>query len=56
MEMERPGLVPRRDRLHQRGKARRAIDIREGQLVDATAFKALIKATVAQNLGAAKKR
>ena len=37
------------------GNTRRAIDIREGETVDASAFKALIKAAVAQN-GAAKKK
>jgi hypothetical protein len=37
------------------GNTRRAIDIHEGETVDARAFKALIKAAVAQN-GAAKKR
>ena len=37
------------------GNTRRAIDIREGETVDASAFKALIKAAVAQN-GASKKR
>jgi len=37
------------------GNTRRAIDIKEGETVDARAFKALIKAAVAQN-GAAKKR
>jgi hypothetical protein len=31
------------------GSTRRAIDIREGEQVDATAFKALVKAAVAQN-------
>ena len=31
------------------GKVRRAIDIREGQEIDATAFKALIRAAVAAN-------
>ena len=31
------------------GNARRAIDIREGEQVDATAFKALIKAAVLRN-------
>ena len=31
------------------GNARRAIDIREGETVDAAAFKALIKAAVAKN-------
>ncbi|MCD5360820.1 hypothetical protein LQT98_03860 [Chromobacterium aquaticum] len=33
------------------GKARRAIDIREGEEVDAEAFKALILAAVALNAG-----
>lgn len=33
------------------GKTRRAIDIREGEVLDAVAFKALIKAAVAENLG-----
>jgi len=37
------------------GNMRRAIDIQEGEKVDAAAFKALVKAAVAQN-GAAKKR
>ena len=37
------------------GNTRRAIDIREGETVDAGAFKALVKAAVARN-GAAKKR
>ena len=32
------------------GGTRRAIDISEGEMVDSTAFKALIKATVALNL------
>jgi len=36
------------------GGTRRAIDIHEGEAVDASAFKALVKAAVAQN-GAAKK-
>ena len=36
------------------GNARRAIDIHEGQLVDAHAFKALVKAAVAQNGPAAR--
>jgi hypothetical protein len=31
------------------GNTRRAIDIHEGQKVDARAFKALVKAAVAQN-------
>jgi hypothetical protein len=38
------------------GNTRRAIDIKEGEKVDAGAFKALIKAAVAQNGAAAKKR
>ena len=38
------------------GGTRRAIDIREGEKLDAAAFKALIKAAVAQNAMAAKKR
>lgn len=38
------------------GKARRAIDIHEGGKVDAGAFRALVKAAVAANLGAAKSR
>ena len=39
------------------GNSRRAIDIREGEQVDATAFKALIRAAVALNAaGGAKKR
>ena len=38
------------------GNVRRAIDIREGETVDAAAFKALIKAAVAQNSQSAKKR
>jgi hypothetical protein len=40
------------------GNTRRAIDIREGEVLDAEAFKALIQATVAENLrsGAAKSR
>jgi hypothetical protein len=32
------------------GNARRAIDIREGEMLDANAFKTLIKAAVAENL------
>jgi hypothetical protein len=36
--------------------ARRAIDIHEGEKVDAGAFKALVKAAVAQNAPPAKKR
>ena len=38
------------------GNTRRAIDIREGETVDAGAFKALVKAAVAQNGPPAKKR
>ena len=38
------------------GNMRRAIDIREGEKVDAGAFKALVKAAVARNGPAAKKR
>ena len=38
------------------GNTRRAIDIREGETVDAAAFKKLIKAAVAQNTKPAKKR
>jgi hypothetical protein len=38
------------------GKTRRAIDIHEGEKVDAGAFKALVKAAVAQNGRTAKKR
>ena len=38
------------------GNTRRAIDIHEGDEIDARAFKALIKTAVARNRGAAKKR
>jgi hypothetical protein len=38
------------------GNTRRAIDIREGETIDARAFKALVKAAVAQNSAAVKKR
>lgn len=38
------------------GNARRTIDIHEGEQVDARAFKALVKAAVAQNGPPAKKR
>ncbi len=38
------------------GNTRRAIDIREGEKVDARAFKALVKAAVAHNGLSAKKR
>ena len=38
------------------GNTRRAIDIHEGTQIDAGAFKALVKAAVAQNESSAKKR
>lgn len=38
------------------GNTRRAIDIREGELLDPTAFKALIQAAVAENLRRSKSR
>jgi hypothetical protein len=38
------------------GNTRRAIDIHEGEKVDAGAFKALVKAAVAQNGPPAKNR
>jgi hypothetical protein len=38
------------------GSTRRAIDIREGEKVDAGAFKTLVRAAVAQNGESAKKR
>jgi hypothetical protein len=38
------------------GNTRRAIDIHEGEKVDARAFKTLVKAAVAQNGAASKKR
>lgn len=38
------------------GKTRRAIDIREGEQVNARAFKALIKAAIAANRAVAKKK
>ena len=37
------------------GNTRRAIDIQEGEAVDAAAFKALVKAAIARNGAAAKK-
>jgi hypothetical protein len=37
------------------GKVRRAIDIREGEKLDAAAFKSLIRAAVAANAGKAKR-
>jgi hypothetical protein len=39
-----------------KGNTRRAIDIHEGEKVDARAFKALVKAAVAQNGATSKKR
>ena len=38
------------------GNARRAIDIHEGEKVDAAAFKALVRAAVALNISAAKNK
>lgn len=38
------------------GGTRRAIDIHEGETIDARAFKALVKAAVAQNVQSAKTR
>jgi hypothetical protein len=38
------------------GNVRRAIDIHEGEKVDATAFKALVRAAVALNTAAGKKK
>jgi len=38
------------------GKTRRAIDIHEGETVDANAFKALVRAAVALNEGGGKKK
>jgi len=38
------------------GNTRRAIDIHEGEEVDAAAFKTLVKAAVAHNVAAGKKR
>jgi hypothetical protein len=38
------------------GNTRRAIDIHEGDKIDAVAFKALVKAAVAQNVRSTKKR
>ena len=38
------------------GNTRRALDIREGEKVDARAFKALVKAAVVRNVASAKKR
>jgi len=39
-----------------RGNTRRAIDIREGEVLDAKAFKALIQAAVAENLRSSVRR
>ena len=56
----RPGArIPDPSRLFNsslEGNTRRAIDIHEGEKVDAGAFKALVKAAVAQNGPPAKKR
>ncbi len=55
----RGASIPDRSRLFNsslEGNTRRAIDIREGDKVDAGAFKALVKAAVAQNGPPAKKR
>jgi hypothetical protein len=38
------------------GNTRRAIDIREGETIDAGAFQALVRAAVAENLSATRKR
>jgi hypothetical protein len=38
------------------GNVRRAIDIREGEAVDAAAFKTLVRAAVAQNCGTRRKK
>jgi hypothetical protein len=38
------------------GNTRRAIDLHEGEVVDADAFKALVKAAVARHATSAKKR
>lgn len=38
------------------GNTRRAIDLHEGEQVDAAAFKALVKAAVARNVPKARKR
>lgn len=38
------------------GNTRRAIDVREGEVIDAGAFKALVKAAAAENAGRAKKK
>jgi hypothetical protein len=51
----RGGHVPRGNSSLQ-GNTRRAIDIHEGEKVDARAFKALVKAAVAQNGARTKQR
>jgi hypothetical protein len=38
------------------GKTRRAIDIRQGEALDAEAFQALVRAAVAENLGSSASR
>ena len=38
------------------GNTRRAIDIREGEAIDARAFKALVRAAIAENIARAKTR
>jgi hypothetical protein len=50
--LDQQGLVA----LFRLRPTRRAIDIHEGEKVDASAFKALVKAAVAQNGPQAKKR
>jgi hypothetical protein len=55
----RGAAVPDPSRLFNsslQGKTRRAIDVHEGEKVDARAFKALVKAAVAHNGPPAKKR
>jgi hypothetical protein len=55
----RGAMIPDPSRLFNsslEGNTRRAIDIHKGETVDAAAFKALVKAAVAQNGSPAKKR
>jgi hypothetical protein len=55
----RGAMIPDPSRLFNsglEGNTRRAIDIHEGETLDAGAFKALVKAAVAQNGAPAKKR
>jgi hypothetical protein len=55
----RGALLPDPARLFNsslRGKTRRAIDLREGETVDARAFKALVRAAVALHGASAKRR